>query len=223
MMNRLVKQSIPAFIATTTGLIVLLGRLFPGTVIFEYRGQPTELHDILVDWAVILTAFAFLLGTVNVLYVHARRARRLEKGGQYSLLLLVATLASCAIAIVYGPSGHATVMLFDYVINPLGAALASLVVFALALAAFRLLRARRGLGPVLLGWWFILIASIVLLGSTSLVGIPVDTGWIATAREWIIRVPAMAGMRGMLLGVALGTIITALRVLMTVDRPHSET
>jgi hypothetical protein len=32
----------------------------------------------------------------------------------------------------------------------------------------------------------------------------------------------MAGMRGLLLGVALGTVITALRVLVVSERPHSE-
>jgi len=35
-------------------------------------------------------------------------------------------------------------------------------------------------------------------------------------------VPGMAGMRGLLLGVALGTMITALRVLLTSERPHTE-
>jgi membrane-bound metal-dependent hydrolase YbcI (DUF457 family) len=103
---------------------------------------------------------------------------------------------------------------FDYVIAPLGAALAALVVFTLVLAAFRLLRVRRSAGVVL----FLLVVVIVLLGSTPLVGLE----WLADLRDWIVNVPGMAGMRGLLLGVALGTVITALRVLLTSERPHTE-
>jgi hypothetical protein len=57
-----------------------------------------------------------------------------------------------------------------------------------------------------------------LLGSTPLTGI----GWLASIRDWIVNVPGMAGMRGLLLGVALGTVVAALRVLVTSERPHSD-
>jgi hypothetical protein len=82
------------------------------------------------------------------------------------------------------------------------------------LAALRLLRARRRLGAVI----FLVIVVVILLGSTPLTGL----GWLAGVREWIINVPGMAGMRGLLLGVVLGTVITALRVLMGSERPYSE-
>ena len=103
---------------------------------------------------------------------------------------------------------------FDYVLSPLGASLAALVAFTLALAAFRLLRVRRGAASVL----FLLIVVIVLLGSAPFTGLT----WLADVRDWIINVPGMAGMRGLLLGVALGTVITALRILVSSERPHSE-
>jgi succinate-acetate transporter protein len=103
---------------------------------------------------------------------------------------------------------------FDYVISPIGASLAALVVFTLALAAFRLVRVRRGVEAV----FFLLIVAVVLLGSVPVMGLE----WLADIRDWIVNVPGMAGMRGLLLGVALGTVVTALRVLMTSERPHSE-
>jgi hypothetical protein len=40
-------------------------------------------------------------------------------------------------------------------------------------------------------------------------------------RAWLLAVPVTAGMRGILLGIALGTIATALRVLLAVDRPYA--
>jgi hypothetical protein len=103
---------------------------------------------------------------------------------------------------------------FRYLISPLGASVAALLVFTLGLAAFRLLRARRNAGTVL----FLVIVILVLLGSTPLLGL----GWLAGVRDWIVNVPAMAGTRGLLLGVGIGTVITGLRVLLTLDRPYTE-
>ncbi len=213
-MSRLVKQWIPTLIATVTGLVVLAGYLFPGQLLVYYQGRVTQWRDVLIEWAVIVAAFAFILGLFNILHVHGGRVVRLRKGWFYSLILLLAALAACVLPVLSGPSGRSTQQMFDYVIGPLGASLAGLVVFTLALAAFRLLRARRSVGAV----FFVLIVAVVLLGSTPLVGLE----WPADARDWIINVPGMAGGRGLLLGAALGTVITALRVLVGSDRPHSE-
>ena len=213
-MSRLVKQWIPILIATITGLVVLAGYLFPNQLLTYYRGHLTEWRDVLVEWAVIVAAFAFALGLFNILRVHGGRVVHLRKGWFYSLVLLLAALVAWIPPVLYGPSGTQTQQMFDYVIGPLGASLAALVAFTLALAAFRLLRARRSTGAV----FFILIVAVVLLGSTPFIGM----GWLADARDWIVNVPGMAGGRGLLLGAALGTMITALRVFVGSDRPHSE-
>jgi hypothetical protein len=39
-------------------------------------------------------------------------------------------------------------------------------------------------------------------------------------KDWVLDVPALAGARGILLGVALGTAATGLRVLLGLDRPY---
>ena len=41
-------------------------------------------------------------------------------------------------------------------------------------------------------------------------------------KDWVFDVPMLAGMRGILLGVALGTLATGLRVLLGVDRPYAD-
>jgi len=206
-MSRLVKQWIPILIATITGLVVLAGYLLPTPPLTYYR-------DRLVEWAVIVAAFAFILGLFNILRVHGGRVVRLRQGWLYSLVLLLAALVAWIPPFLYGPSGIVTQQMFDYVIGPLGASLAALVVFTLALAAFRLLHARRSVGAV----FFILVVAVVLLGSTPFIGL----GQLADVRDWIVNVPGMAGGRGLLLGVALGTVITALRIFIGSDRPHSE-
>jgi len=206
-MGRLIKQWFPVLIATVTGLVVLAGYLVPSPPLIFYR-------DRLVEWAVIVAAFAFILGLFNILRVHGGRAIRLRQGWPYSLVLLLAALVAWVPPVLYGPSGTLTQQMLDYVISPLGASLAALLVFTLALAAFRLLRARRSVEVVL----FILIVAVVLLGNAPFIGLE----RLADVRDWIINVPGMAGVRGLLLGVALGTVITALRVFVAIDRPHSE-
>jgi hypothetical protein len=206
-MARIVKKWIPVFIASAAGVVVLAGYLFPRTILSDYR-------DRLVEWAVITAAFAFVLGLFNLLRVHSQRFLELGNGWAYSLVLLLAALISFIPAVLQGPAGGTTQGLLKGVIGPLGGSLAALVVFTLTLAAFRLLRQRWGLSTLL----FIVVVALALLGSTPILGLT----WLSEIREWLVMVPGMVGMRGLLLGVALGTVITGLRVLLASDRPHSD-
>ena len=213
-MRHIVRQWIPFFFAIGTTLIVLLGYAFPDALAFDYRGRRTPVQHILAEWAVIVASFAFVLGLWNmgrVQIVKAFRRRRIE-----SLLFVFSALATLLLwlAVIFSPdqavsdlAGQAVQGIFDYVISPVGASLAALVVVALTLAAFRLLRARRSAGAVL----FMLVVAVVLLTSIPLAGL--EPGLFSGIRHWVVNVFGMAGMRGLLLGVVLGTAITALRFL----------
>ncbi len=211
-MSSLVKRWIPVLLfGTLPGLVVLAGYLIPTSQTLTY------FRDCLVEWAVIVAGFAFFLGMFNVLRIHGGRVAHLRKGWLCSLVLLLAALAAWVPSVLPASTtiqktlDHVT---FDYVISPLGASLAALLVFTLALAAFRLLRARGSARGV----FFLLVVAVTLLGSTPLANLE----WLADIRDWVVNVPGMAGMRGLLLGVALGTVITALRVFVASERPHSE-
>ncbi len=229
----LVKKWAPIFIATFAGLLVLIGYLFPTPLLVDYRGHPTELRDVLVEWAVIVAAFAFVLGVVNILRVHGERTLHRRKGWFYSLALLLAMLIGSLpplleilqwflgddlpAAQIQEALDH---LILNHVIGALGASLAALVAFTMSLAAFRLMRARRGGRELTQGWLFILVVAVVLLTSTPLASL--DWLPISYIRHIVVNVLGMAGMRGLLLGVVLGTVVTALRVLVISDRPHSE-
>jgi hypothetical protein len=209
LISRLIKQWIPALFATITGLLVLFGYLFPAT----------KLHEALIEWAVIVAAFALFLGIFNILRVHSRQILRRQKSWLprlYSLALLSLAALTAAVTLRSGPSGELTRQMLKYIISPLGASLAALVAFTLALAAFRLLGTRPSWQTVV----FILVVALALLSNTPLLAL--EPGLISRIGDWVVNVFGMAGMRGLLLGVALGTVITALRILSFRDRPHSE-
>jgi type IV secretory pathway VirB2 component (pilin) len=213
-MGHLVRQWIPFLIAAIVATIVLLGYMFPGALAFDYHGQRTPVQHILAEWAVIVGSFALLLGLWNISHVHIKKAFRQRKieslfflfAALGTLLLWLAAILSPAPAVSELAAG-AVQSVYTYLISPVGASLAALIVVALALAAFRLLRARRSVWAIL----FVAVVIITLLTTIPLAGL--DPGLLSGIRYWVINVFGMAGMRGLLLGVVLGIALTALRYL----------
>jgi hypothetical protein len=164
------------------------------------------------DWAIILTAFAMLLGIFNVLNVHILRLfRRVESGAGYSLVVLISATGVAVIGLLAGLSSAPMTWIFENIYIPIQSAFFALLAFFLATAAYRALRAR-SIETLLM----LIAALIVFLGQTPLLN------WLSDAKDWVLRVPAEAGVRGILIGVALGTVATALRLLVGLDRPYSD-
>jgi len=115
------------------------------------------------------------------------------------------------IGLLFGLNDSPINWLFENVYVPLQGAFFALAAFFIATAAYRALRARNFETMLML-----LAALVVFLGQTPLLQTLTD------AKEWVLQVPSEAGVRGILLGVALGTIATGLRLLVGLDRPYSE-
>ncbi len=215
-MSKLVKSWIPIiFFAVLPGLVVLAGYLMPAWGLEDWRNR-------LIEWAVIVAAFAFMLGIFNILQVHGQRLSRRRPGWPYSLVLVIAMALAMLPPILSTPLLNvpesawqwADRLIFDNIITPVGATLAALVAFVLLAGAFRLLRTRRSAEVML----FLIVVIVTLLGTTPLIG----GEWLADVRHWLIAVPGTAGMRGLLLGVGLGVMITALRVFIGDERPYTD-
>jgi hypothetical protein len=195
-----------AVIAIVAGVVVLVGYFTPwlaGT------------RALFLQWAVILAAFALLIGVVNLLSVHLNKMGKSKKGGIYSLALWVAFFITVGVVALDGPDGSKSVFLFNNIQIPVEASLLTLLVVTLAVASIRLLRRKAGLFTYI----FIGTAFLVLLGTAPLYGIG-EVSFLYQVRTWIVGVLSVAGARGVLLGVALGTVATGIRVLMGVDRPY---
>lgn len=205
-MSRL-RTSISVSIVIAIGLIVLLGYFIDVPILVNLR-------VIFLQWAVILAAIALIVGVLNLLNVHWKKINTSQPGGFYSTLLILALLATAVAVAIFRPTGSWSMWIFNNIQLPIESSLMALLAVILAYASARMLSHRLNLFSIV----FIVTALIVLLGTASLPFL--DLPVLSELRGWIERIPAVAGSRGILLGVALGTIATGLRVLMGADRPY---
>lgn len=199
------RRSVPMAIAIAVGLLMLVDFFFDEPHI-------NALGGFFVESVVIVVAFALLLGLVNVMIVHVSRIFKRDEGWYYSIAL-VAMAAIVIVAGLPGPDSTVVAWIFDNVQFPLQAATFSLLAFFVATAAYRGLRLRS-----LESIAFVVTAVVVLLGQVPLGRYLGD--FLPRVKDWILNVPGTAGMRGIIIGVALGTIATGVRVLMGFDRPY---
>ena len=114
----------------------------------------------------------------------------------------------------FGPISPISIWIFNYVQVPIESSLMALLVVVLALGAARLLGRHLNLFSVL----FLFSVLIILVGSISYLGFNIPG--LSEFTTWLRQVPATAGARGILLGVALGAVATGLRILSGADRPY---
>ena len=196
---------LPTAIAIAVGLVVLLDFFFT-LPLLDFIGIEFR------EWTIILTGFAVLLGLVNLLQVHLSRIfRRTEPNTGYSIIVLLTAAVVFFVGLLFGLPSAQMDWLFNNMYVPLQGAFFALVAFFLATAAYRALRARSIETTLML-----VAALIVFLGQTPLLS------GLSQLKEWVLNVPSTAGARGILLGVAIGTIATGLRLIVGLDRPYSE-
>jgi hypothetical protein len=196
-----------AIIAVISGMLVLLGYFFPGVF--------GNIQSILIGWAVILAAFALLLGILNLARVHWKKAGSDGPNRIYSIVLLISLFITIIVVSISGPTGSASLWIFNSFQVPVEISLLAVLAVVLVYAGARLLTRRPKWYTVL----FLVTVLIVLLGSVPLFFLG-EVAPLIAVRSWLAQVPAVAGARGLLLGVALGTVATGLRILMGIDRPY---
>lgn len=199
----ILKRGIPVTIAVLVGLVTL------GAVLFV-----PSVADIMLNWAGFVAAATLLMGIINLLIVHFRRGRR---GNPHSVVLVLAIVAVFALAVTdeLGLTQQGVTTAFNLVQVPLEAALASLLAFFLLFAAVRMARHRTGWVTI-----FFLISTLFFL-ATQLPGIEPITSWLAPLRTWIESIIVVSGMRGLLLGIAIGVVTLSVRLLIGFERPYS--
>ena len=232
------KRSVPLLITAVGGLVLIAAYFIPYT---QSWGETVAI------WFDILASIAFILGGGNLLMSQLKKVSDRASGWGYSAIMLVSFLATLVVGLFkigvhpsiqfpayawsgyYRDTGGAFWFAYEYAFKPLTATMFAMLAFYIASAAFRAFRAKNLEAKLLLGTAF-----IVLLGRTF-AGVAL-TNWI-DPKNWdgfkyftglrienlavyIMIVFNTAGSRAIMIGIALGIVSMALKVILGVDRSY---
>jgi len=201
------KAPIFASIAIGTGIVILLGYFIKIPFLLNLRAA-------FLQWALILTSVAVFVGVLNLIRIHFHKIKSGEKGNIYSLVLLISFVLVFLIAMVFGPTDIWSLWLFNYILLPIESSLLALLAVILVYAAARQFYRRSNLFTLI----FTGTTVFILISTFALPGFEIPG--LSDLRILISQVISVAGARGILLGVALGTIATGIRILLGADRPY---
>jgi len=194
--------------AISAGIIVLLGY-------FVSIAPLPDLRLLLTDWSIVIAGMAVLVGIFNLVAVHMEKIRTRQKGSAYGALLVLSLIITFGFGLLLGPDHPFMRTAVDAVIVPVEAALMAILTVTLIYASMRLFQRRMDAMSVLF-----LVAAIIFM----LAMMPTPFGPIPGNQFFLFVEGAVAtgGARGLLIGIALGTLLTGLRVLFGVDRPYGD-
>lgn len=168
----------------------------------------------ILAWMQIIFACALIVGIGAVLKNHIVRIQKRPNERFYSAVLVVAVIVMSALGFSGGiDQGSSFLWVFNHLQAPMQATVFSLLAFYVTSAAFRGFRARSVESTILIGAGLIVLIGRVPLGDLITPHLP------ATA-DWIVNVPALAAKRAILIGIGLGMVATALKVISGVERTY---
>lgn len=150
-----------------------------------------------------------------------------NKKALYGGLSLVALIISVAIGVFdsawgfyfmtqEGLNNPMWVIFFQHVMIPILSTMFALLAFFIASAAYRAFRARNLLASLLL-----FAALIVMLRFNPYMPFPtIVAPFMSKLSNWLMNVPNLAAQRAIVMGVGLGIVATALKVILGIERGY---
>jgi cytochrome bd-type quinol oxidase subunit 2 len=203
------RAPIATAVAVAVGLIVLLGYFISMPIL-------QNIQAVLLGWAVTLAGIATLIGIINLVTTHWRRVGAEHNRDYYSILLILSFLVTVCAGLVLTPADPQFQHVVTSIQVPIEASLMAVLAVSLAYASLRLLQRRKGI----MGVVFVISALIFLLTMSGLLASGPENSLLSSVLTALNQLP-VAGARGILLGIALGSLATGLRILLGIDRPYS--
>ena len=210
------RRQVPLILCFVFGVVMMLTQFSP-------HSFSQGVYEEVLSWALIISPFMLILGTVTLIQTHVARIRRRTEHWQYSFIIFAGILLMVVIGIPFGPQHPIFVWLFNNVQVPMDATMFSLLAFFIASAAYRAFRARTFEACLLLVTALIVMMGNVPIGdlfwNTVLSGLPWDNG-LSDTKQWILDNPNLSARRGIILGVSLGAISQSIRILLGIERSY---
>lgn len=208
------RREVPLTIVFITGAFMAIQFFVPHyifAVIYEYAN----------NWTIIIGIFTLAVGVGSLVGFHYDRISNRKEYWPYSIVTLIA-LAFMTFIGLFLPNAledpHSLFMtMYFYVLSPVQATMFALLAFFIASAAYRAFRAKTILATLLM-----VSAVIVMLGR-----VPIGdmiTGWLpegyrfSDIARYILDFPNTAAKRAIYIGVGLGVGVTALKIILGIER-----
>ncbi|MBI5868305.1 MAG: hypothetical protein HZB43_08480 [candidate division Zixibacteria bacterium] len=202
------KRQLPLIIIFVCGIFMVFQYFIPhenSEFIYEFAA---------LDWPPIIGVFALTLGIISLVRVSAAKISKRDEDWQYSIVTLIglAMMIIAGLPWFGGQTSPAVKWQFDFIMRPIIATIFSLLSFFIASAAYRAFRARSVLASILLISAVIVMIRFMPLGPF--------TDIVSRTADWVLNVPNLAAKRAIIIGVGLGIISTALKVVLGVERSY---
>ncbi len=195
-------------VAIATGMIVLIGTFLPVEPL-------ATLRVLFLQWGSALAGIAILVGVGNLFSVHIEKVRERTKQSIYSIALLSFLMLTWLLVVLPIRMPIESILL-NGIMVPIEISLLAILSVSLIYASVRLLRYRADLKSIIF-----IVTALIVLGDAAIqqfVGpLPIISDWV---HPFVSQILAAGGARGILIGVALGSLMTGLRVLFGADRPY---
>lgn len=206
----LVKKQIPIILAFCIGMFMWLQNYIP-----QHNVQ--EIYRTINLWSLIIIGFTLIVGIYSLLNHHAQKIKRKTPQWGFSIVVYIAMFTMVAAGMIHPKNmqaGGPLMWLFNNLLVPMQSTMFSILAFYIVSAAYRAFRARTKEATILL-----ITAIIVMLGRVPIGEVIFGKG-LPEFTEWLLTTPSMAAQRGILLGVGLAAIATALRIIFGIERTY---
>ncbi|MGB5106781.1 MAG: hypothetical protein WBP29_07705 [Candidatus Zixiibacteriota bacterium] len=202
------KRQLPLLLVFASGMLMVVQYFIPAEI-------SDNAYEYLLDWTVIIGIFALALGIWSLIRVSIEKVRRRTHDYRYTYVSLLGLVVMVVIGLNpwgQGLEDYTFSHLFRYTMIPIQATMFSLLAFFIASAAYRAFRARSVISAVLLAAALVMMFRVIPMGQLSI--------WINETANWLLLVPNLAAKRAIIIGVGLGMVATALKVVLGIERAY---
>jgi hypothetical protein len=201
------KQQIPLVLVFVFGVILAIQYFVPS--------EPSQrFYEVALDGLTVIGIFAMVLGIWSQIHVGYYKIKRRAEDWKYSVVTLVSMFAMIFFGLSFfgGLQGTIFKLIYNNVFIPIQATIFALLAFYIASASYRAFRARSAVSTVLL------VAALLLMLRVIPTGPLVDP--LNQIGSWMLMVPNLAAKRAILIGVGLGGVATALKIVLGIERSY---
>jgi hypothetical protein len=203
------KRLLPLIVGALSGLVVLAAMFFVP--------QGSAILSAVLNWLIVVASVALLVAIAGLVLTHLRFIAKGKKGFLLNIVLVVSFITTLVLGILFGVDDLIFLRFVGAIIRPIETALLGLVALVMMSAAMKIFR-ERGWSALTVSFGVSAILFLILgLGFLQNLKIPVLNEAIR-----IVESLPMIGARGLLIGIGIGLLMMAFRVLFGMEGSEND-